>query len=126
MTRQRVNKVITELEEFTARLLQKVTLNITSNLQEDTPVDTGWARANWVPSIGSPFRGLAGSRKGVINNALTERGKSLISTSYTLDKGAIYISNNVPYIVNLNEGSSTKAPAAFIQAAIVRGVKQSK
>ena len=117
-----VTKVVTSLEKFTARLLQKVTLNITANLQETTPVDTGWARANWVPSISNPYRGLDTK----VTDVPSEKGKAEVATKYTLDKGAIFISNNVPYIKKLNEGSSKQAPAAFIQAAIIKGVKQSE
>lgn len=120
--------MIVALEEFTEQLLQKLTLNITANLQEDTPVDTGWARSNWVPSVGNPFRGLAGSKEGsvaIIDNSVTGSGLAE-AASYTLDKGAIYISNNVPYIRRLNEGSSDQAPAAFVQASVERGVRQTK
>lgn len=124
MANPEVIKVINALEEFTAKLLQEITLNITANLQEDTPVDTSWARSNWVPSIGNPFRGLAGSDDN-IDNTLSEQGKAEVLTQYTLDRGAIYISNNVPYIRALNEGTSDQAPAAFIQAAVEKGVRQS-
>ena len=120
--------VIRALEGFTKELLQKLTLNIDANLKEDTPVDTGWARSNWVPSIGEPFRGLAGSKTGdtaLIDNSVSEIGKARVLT-YTLDAGAIYISNNVPYIQALNNGHSGQAPRAYVQAAVERSVREIK
>ncbi len=34
--------------------------------------------------------------------------------------GRLFLSNNVPYISRLNDGSSGQAPAGFVQAAIAR------
>ena len=126
MANKNVNKVITSLSEFTQELVQRVALRITANLQEDTPVDTGWARSNWVPSIGDPYRGLAGNKEGdvtLLDPSVSEMGKARVATSYKLADGAIFISNNVPYILALNEGHSTQAPRAFVQADILKAIK---
>lgn len=121
-----VRVVVQSLEAFTEKLMTRLALNLTANFVEDTPVATGWARANWVPAIGTPRRKTAGTR------AAAEAGKidfgpqtsgQLAVLGYKLGP-AIFISNNVPYIDKLNEGSSSKAPAAFIQAAILRAIKQ--
>lgn len=125
MASKNVNKVTVSLSEFTERLVQRVTLRITANLQEDTPVDTGWARSNWVPSIGDPFRGLAGSKNGditLIDPSPSETGKADVAANYKLTMGAVYISNNVPYILALNEGHSGQAPRAFVQADILKAL----
>lgn len=126
MASKNVNKVITSLSGFTQELVQRVALRITANLIEDTPVDTGWASSNWVPSIGDPFRGLAGSKEGdvaLINPAVSDAGVARVATSYKLSEGAIYISNNVPYILALNEGHSDQAPQAFVQASMLKAIK---
>lgn len=123
MAKNEVKKVIVSLSGFTKELAQRLTLKITSNLQEATPVDTGWARANWVPSIGQPFRGFAGSREK-INGSLTAEGVAKVATSYQFSQGPIYVSNNVPYMRYLNEGSSLKAPAGFVQAAVQKAIGQ--
>lgn len=126
--------VIKSLTQYTERLLKKVTLDVTANLIEDTPVDTGWARSNWVPKIGSAAEGDEGfdhsynNRKGKIQaiagqSALQGSGIASVST-YKLGEGSIFITNNVPYIVDLNEGTSKQAPRAFVEAAIARAVEQ--
>ena len=55
MADAQVRAVIRSLERLSERVITKITLDVTANLIESTPVDTGWARANWVPQIGAPF-----------------------------------------------------------------------
>jgi len=128
-----VRIIVGRLEDFTASVIKKLTLDITSNLIEDTPVDTGWARANWVPAIGLPYlEDLAfvgdtrEDRQAEVPGASTrqQQGMAQVATSYKLRNGSVFISNNVPYIVLLNEGTSAQAPQAFVQTAIQRGIVQ--
>lgn len=123
MTQVRV--VVQSLEGFTERLMSRLALNVTALLVKDTPVDTGWARANWVPSIGAPRERTAGTRAaaeaGQVDLAPQVRGQAEVA-GYKLGP-AIFISNNVPYIKRLNSGSSRQAPAGFVQSAIFRGIR---
>ena len=122
-----VRIVVKSLDKFTEKLVQRLSLNVTANLIEDTPVDTGWARSNWVPSIGKPRSKTAGTRaaaeNGSIDNAPQSNG-TLALLNYKLGP-SVFISNNVPYIHRLNSGSSRQAPSAFVQNAILRAVRQS-
>jgi hypothetical protein len=105
-------------------------LDITANLIETTPVDTGWARANWVPQISMPYNEYIPEldreqRLQFVDSASVGQLQSIQTISaYKLIDGPVYISNNVPYINALNDGSSRKAPAAFVQAAIQKGILQ--
>lgn len=116
--------VVRSLRQFTDLMVKKVVSDVVANLvaapmEGGTPVDTGWARANWIPNIGGPVKAPRGSRSAVGRaSASQERGVATVLTSYTVAKGKVYISNPVPYIVFLNEGSSRQAPAGFIQRAI--------
>lgn len=126
MARQ-VRIVIGAVRKFTAEVATRLTLNIVSNLITDTPKLTGWAAANWVPKIGEPFRGTAGTKAAAIAGDLdtaTQQGGIASLITYRLDQGPIIVSNNTPYILKLNEGSSRKAPRLFIQAAVLRGIRQ--
>lgn len=123
---RRVRVVVTALEQFVERLIVKLALDIVANLvrapgQGGTPVDTGWARANWVPRIGEPISGPVSSPEAV-STSQQEAGQSALP-SYRLARGRVFVSNAVPYIVRLNEGSSRQAPPAFVQAAIVEAVR---
>lgn len=123
MSKNQRKIVIRSLKKFTEDLMKALTLNVTANLREDNPVDTGWSRANWLNAIGRRVSGTVGSKESVDVQA-QEASIAKVAASYTLDKGVIFISNGVPYIVALNEGSSKQAPAGFVQAGIFRAVGQ--
>ena len=129
MADRQIKAIIQGLEKVTERVISKITLDITANLIETTPVDTGWARANWVPAIGNPhivnLTGEKVSSAEVIRQAADQSEASTkVASSYKLDMGSVFVSNNVPYILKLNEGSSAQAPAAFVQRAIHKAVTQ--
>ena len=97
-------------------------------LIEVTPVDTGWARANWVPSIGhssnvpATFAGRTPT-PGEVKAKEAEQAAGMAGVlGYKLGRGSVFISNNVTYITLLNDGSSPKAPKMFVQASIHRGL----
>lgn len=124
-----VKRVINLLEADAERRIKKLVLDVAANLVEMTPVDTGWARANWVPSIGQSYIGGGDefkTREERAANVGRARSAADAGTAavlgYRLQMGAIYVTNNVPYIEDLNEGSSPQAPAGFVQIAIDKAV----
>lgn len=84
-------------------------LQVDRELVNETPVDTGRARANWLPSINSPRTETVGE-----SNA-----ESPLNLNYKLGD-TIYIANNLPYIRRLNDGHSQQAPAGFVDKIIQR------
>lgn len=118
--RTRVN-VIGELNEFVRDLVVKVSVNVTAELSEDTPKDTGWAASNWVPAAGvrnpTPF----GSKLAVSTSA-QEAGKAILAGTYALPQ-IVHVTNPVDYINDLNDGTSTQAPRDFVQTAIAKAIK---
>lgn len=132
MVNQRIRVVVKSLEGFIDAVMKKLTLDIVANLRTapttgyGTPVDTGWARANWIPQIGTPRTATEGTREaaeaGNVSSAGQEAGIASVVTGYKRERGPIYISNNVPYILNLNEGSSKQAPKGFVQNAIAKAI----
>lgn len=115
-----VQRVMNELDRFASRVITLIAVEITSNLIGTTPVDTGWARANWLPSVRAPRGSPAGSRESVSSSAQASGLAQL--KAYRLNMGSVFIANNVPYIGDLNNGTSRKAPAGFVQSSILRGV----
>jgi len=99
-----------------------VALEIHANLTEDTPVDTGWARSNWVAKLGRPSTTTVGSPGSVNPDSSTQ---ALLEISkFQSGKGPINITNNVPYIGRLNKGSSKQAPSGFVEKAVQRAIKK--
>jgi len=117
-----ISVVVRGLKREVETGIKRIVLNAVANLTEDTPLDTGWARANWIPSITAPVDGVDGSRES-ISTSKKESGTAKVATSYVLENGPVWISNNVPYILRLNEGTSKQAPAGFVEAAIFRAVR---
>lgn len=122
-----VRIVISDLTRFTERAVKMLTLEAHANLvrapsEGGTPVDTGWARANWVPDIGSPRTEPVGSRDRV-DSGSAQAGLARVVAGYRLAQGPVFLSNNVPYITFLNDGSSRQAPAGFVQQAIAEAVR---
>ena len=95
-----------------SQAVRKVALAVDRELVNQTPVDTGRARANWIPSVGSPSVKIV--EPGEKPDASAE------FQTFTLDK-TIFLSNNLPYIRRLNEGHSDQAPAGFVDNAVQKG-----
>ena len=128
----RVKIVVQDLTAFTEKVVRRLSIEAHANLvaaplEGGTPIDTGWASANWVPSIGRSFEGTAGTaeqaRARRVSTGQAEQGLAAVITRYRLRQGPVFISNNVPYIGVLNDGSSAQAPAGFVQKAIAEAVR---
>lgn len=94
---------------FVFQLLKYLRSN-PSSTATGTPVDTGHARANWILSTGSPGTGQVAGTRGDGNVA------SILT--WSLSDGPIFVNNNVPYILRLNDGWSAQQPSGFIERAI--------
>lgn len=108
------------LKKAAERVIKAITVNVAAELVERTPVDTGWARGNWVPSVGAPHEGTVGTPESPGTGAY-ETGLGQVA-AYQLELGPTFVSNNVSYINRLNEGHSAQAPAGFVQVAIAKAV----
>jgi hypothetical protein len=112
------------LRKKIASAAKALVLEIDKNLRKVTPVDTGHARANWVPSVGTPHETEVESTSKV-GSAEHSAGVTKV-LAYKLEQGALYVSNNVPYIRTLNYGHSKQAPAAFIEFAVDQALRTVK
>ena len=112
--------VMVALKAHTAKVVAALATNCVAELTERTPLDTGWARANWIPSLGAPVVTVSGDPKRVSD---TEKQAGLAAMlAYKLEDGSAFVSNPVPYIRFLDGGSSSQAPAGFVRAAIARAI----
>lgn len=106
------------LRKSIATIVKATALEIDANLRAapdegGTPVDTGHARANWIPSIGAPSElDVAGA-----TDAAHDAGVAQVVT-YKLEQGSVFVSNAAPYVERLNNGWSAQAPALFVETAI--------
>lgn len=130
MASRQLRVVVQSLEAFVELVVKKVTLDVVANLKAapsegGTPVDTGWARANWVPRLTTAFEGTAGTReqaeRGSVDAATAAKGEADV-LRFKLKDARVHVTNNVHYITELNDGSSRQAPRGFVQAAIAKAV----
>jgi len=107
-----------EVRRFTAKtteahdkIARVATLELFSGVIKATPVDTGRARGNWQTTVGSPAKGRleredkSGSEAIAEVEAKTPEGTGQVT----------YLSNNLPYIMELEEGSSKQAPEGMVK-----------
>ena len=116
------------LEGFVERVARNIGSQVTRDVIRDTPVDTGWARANWIPNKSLPLTGTAGTReqaeRGIIDTITQANAITNAVGTYNLRDRKLFITNNVPYINTLNLGSSRQAPSGFVQTAIARAIQR--
>jgi hypothetical protein len=96
-------------------IFKALVLEIDKELRRATPVDTGNARAAWMPSVGVPNLVEEGS------SAAHAAGVGQV-LAFKLGDGALWVSNGVDYVPILNYGTSDQAPPLWIEAAIDRAV----
>lgn len=78
----------------------------------------GRARANWFVGVGAPNTSIVDiSDPGGTGPIMA--GKTVIDGS---GNAPVHLNNNLPYIMPLNEGWSSQAPAGFIDMAILDGL----
>lgn len=116
---KRIRRRARQVETGASQALRTLALIINQTIIVATPVDTGHARANWIVGIDAPIsKEISEEDKG---------GEATVARNAAIIRGAkprkqIILSNNVPYINVLNEGSSDQAPAQFVKLAILEAV----
>lgn len=116
MASREVDRVMDALGRATAKAGNNLALAIHAELVVTTPVDTNFARASWIPSLGAPSTADAGSPESPSQAAAAAGAATVASSSSPTAKR--FVTNNAHYIGRLNAGSSKQAPAAFVQRAI--------
>jgi len=97
------------------------------DLVEVTPVDISTALSNWQVGIGGipigPITayvpGSFGSTEAASEEIAIEVGLIYIGAAEPGE--SVFIVNEVPYIINLDDGSSAQAPAHFVDRAVLLG-----
>lgn len=113
--------ILVELEKQIGDVCRSIALTALRNLIATSPVDTGWFRANWIPSTGDQGSTEPVGARGAVSDAEQVSGMAQLM-SYKFGDGLIVITNAVPYGMALNAGHSDQAPAHFVEAAVEQAV----
>ncbi len=110
-------------------LVQRVALRLVTELVQRTPIDTGYAKSNWLISTMGYVEGtrdaFAYGEKGS-TRLQNERG-AIADAEYKIRQfkiingnESIFVSNNVDYIVDLEQGKSkAQAPYGFLDMSMI-------
>lgn len=107
-----------ELDRFTKRLApdllvpfhQKLALDLLRRIAIKTPVDTGRARGNWQTSINQ------WSEEEHFSSDPVGEGATVLARIPPF--ATIFLTNNVSYIIYLEEGSSKQAPEGMVAISL--------
>ncbi len=115
------DKMRGEVAKASISLVLEIVANLRKNPKRGgTPVDTGHARANWVPSVGTPSTSIVAGA----NSAPHDSGiAAVLAYKIGTDAQPLFVSNNVPYIQALNYGHSKQAAMLFIEAAMDKALE---
>ncbi len=110
------------------KIVKKIAMQVLEGVVKGTPVDTGRARGAWTVTTGSPSEEVPPMKEGHIpeKKAETEVRTETIGKGTDIIKAAkpakevIWIANNVPYIEELEDGSSKQSPAGMLESTLER------
>jgi hypothetical protein len=108
--------------------VEQCVLTMEDELTTRTPVDTSRALSNWQVKVSyqnkrylpANYLGKGGSTAERSAAKCMSRTRTELKRNFKLGK-KVFIFNNCPYIVRLNEGYSFQAPAGFVEAALAKG-----
>lgn len=125
--RQQIKGITAELRTGIEGSMKGLAREITVTLSNRTPKASGLAAASWIPSVGesvdkppSRRRNSAGVKKAA---AAKQKGLAEVE-EYRLEDGEIYITNGLPYVLQIQEGTSKQAPRPFVEQAIDEAVER--
>lgn len=101
-----IEKVFSEIAMETQEVKENFVKVLWSELMDNTPLDTGTARASW--DIAKTYSAIKEVSYGV------QKYGSMPS----IPKGSIVIGSKLDYMTFLNEGWSAQAPALFIERSV--------
>lgn len=104
------------VEKRAEKHIVKYAQNLRLRIATATPVATGRAAASWNLSRGGPNRNP--KPDGYLNPGGAPYDGHIDISGYKLGE-VLYIANGVEYLIYLNYGSSSQAPAGFIESAIL-------
>ncbi len=106
-----------EIPERVQQMTQRIALEALSGVVYLTPVHSGLARGNWQVSSNQPIT-VAVAREDKDGSATIGAGSTVIAGAKPYE--VIHIVNNLAYIRELEDGSSTKAPNGMVAVTVNR------
>lgn len=106
-----INKWANKVNLSVDNAIVAVCAQISTEVIKRTPVDTGRARANWIPSIGTPSDNVTDNTD---TSGILATNKAL-NVSKVASGKMFWLVNNLPYIQKLEYGWSNQAPHGMVR-----------
>jgi Bacteriophage HK97-gp10, putative tail-component len=128
---ERINRIAVRVEEGGDDVVRKAAMAVDQAVVSATPVDTGRARSNWIAGVDHAPEGTVephvpgkDGATGAQNTEASIAAATQVIAGYDGDTNAeIHITNNLPYIGELNRGSSAQAPAHYVEDGVRAAVE---
>ena len=112
-------------------IVRKAALAADQAVVTGTPVDVGRARSNWIVSLDQPasetidayYPGENRSTESQNTQAALDQGEEVVKNYRGGVGQEIHITNNLEYIIPLNNGHSDQAPANFVELGVMEAVQ---
>lgn len=98
------------------RIVRGLTIELFAGVVRDTPVDTGAARGNWQTTVES----AAVSKIERLDRGGAEATSEIIAKTPPKAGQKTFLANNLPYIDELENGSSKQAPSGMVRKNFLR------
>ena len=98
------------------KIVRKVCLDLTRDIVLLTPVKSGMAKSNWFLGTNR----VSSTETTASKNGAPSLGRASEFASTLKTGGVFFIVNNLPYIMALEYGSSTQAPAGMARVTVER------
>ena len=116
---RRIRRRASQVEIGASQAIRATALVISQTVIGATPVDTGHARANWQVGIDAPITEEIDEEDQSGAATITKNAGTIRAAT---PQKSIILSNNLPYINLLNDGTSSQAPPGFVQIAVLEAI----
>lgn len=125
MSFERDLSILAEVEDEITNAGRKLGINIDRRVVQETPRDTGSAKASWLVSVNQPDNTIVDKDGEDVGTAELQAIQAGAAKAKLFTSGdTLYIQNNQPYIEPLNEGYSAQAASGYIDAIINEEVRR--
>lgn len=115
-----LTKFIKGNEKRALTIFRKIAIDLDRMVVLATPVDTGRARGNWYPSIGKPSSEVSYDKERYNKKGITAINRAAESVNTAKLGSTVWLTNNLPYIIKLENGGSKQARRGMVDISIQR------
>jgi len=121
-----LERIMKQIRTYSGNVIKGLAIQAVAHISDRMPVDLGWAKANTYPALGldPPPPALTPETVTALEVAAAQSAQQvaiaslLTASAEDLARLGASVVNPVEYVLYLNDGSSTQAPANFIQDSV--------